>query len=529
MKKRILALTIGIVMLAGTLLGCGGNGGTTTETNGETTQEANGGDEATGTGEELVVLDVFINHVWYREDEFVGIIPELVKEATGVDLNVTIATDPQQLGVMIASGDLPDLIFTSEEVDRLSNSNLTISYTELEENYGASFAEVAPERVAIARNLSQDGDFYTILNHFSTPDELANLQVGAAGQPAIFYRRDLLEAVGIDGQSITSVEALMDALEIVRDEYEDMVPFGLGGWWKFQGLGNAVGIEAARFNPDTGEYSYVATTPEYRELLEIANRMYREGFITAEQYANENEGDSDQAAFNNQVVFHNAFLSYTDFAHLQAETRNLHPDAVWGVLPFLGDGWTGYGRGWSGVFVSRNVSDPYAAARLLTFLHSDEGRRASIWGREGIDFTLDEHGVPQFSEQFKEARSAGQLSEVFNWRFNFGSTLVEEIYLLFSGIDPELLEVFSTYGVNARTFPEVGISQPTAASSEGVIRERLEELRRVHDAKIIFTSSDEEFEEAYQEYMDALIQTGVLEYNEYMTNAIRETRENLGW
>ena len=63
-------------------------------------------DEATDT------LDVFINMSWYPNDSFTGIIPDLIKEETGVDLNVTIATDSNQLGVMIGSGELPDLVFT---------------------------------------------------------------------------------------------------------------------------------------------------------------------------------------------------------------------------------------------------------------------------------------------------------------------------------------------------------------------------------------------------------------------------------
>ncbi len=96
-------------------------------------------DEATDT------LDVFINMSWYPNDSFTGIIPDLIKEETGVDLNVTIATDSNQLGVMIGSGELPDLVFTDTELDRLSNPNVCYSYTELESDYGASFAEAREE------------------------------------------------------------------------------------------------------------------------------------------------------------------------------------------------------------------------------------------------------------------------------------------------------------------------------------------------------------------------------------------------
>ena len=51
-------------------------------------------------------LTVWLNHTWYPTDEFVGIIPDAIREKTGVTLDPTRAVDESQLGLMIASGDL---------------------------------------------------------------------------------------------------------------------------------------------------------------------------------------------------------------------------------------------------------------------------------------------------------------------------------------------------------------------------------------------------------------------------------------
>ena len=56
----------------------------------------------------------------------------------------------------------------------------------------------------------------------------------------------------------------------------------------------------------------------------------------------------------------------------------------------------------------------------------------------------------------------------------------------------------------------------------------MEELRKTYEAKVIFTSSDEEFEAAYQEYQDALEKTGLSDYNAYMKQEIAEQKEALG-
>lgn len=528
MKKLFILFTFIAVLLVG-LAACDNNEASNNNANTDDTTSTAANNNDSGS-DSLDVLEIFINFPWFPIDHFEGIIPDAIREATGVDLNITIATDPAQLGLMIASGDLPDLVWTQYDLHRLSDSRVTMSYDDLVTYHGAHFDDVTEEAMAIGRNFSSDGSLYVILNYFNNAEEWSNLQVGAPGQAMMAYRRDLLEAIGIDGSAISSVDELLDVLIDVRDAYPNHIPFGLGGFWQFQGIGNALGVPGARFNPTTGEYNFITTTPQYRELLEIANRMYREGLISIEHYANENEGVSHQFAFNDEVVFYNWWLSYADYRQLYTETRNIHPEAEWAILPFLGDeGYTNFHSGWSGVFVSRNVSNPEAAARLLSFLHSEEGRRLSMWGREGTEFTMGDNGVPQFSDEFIERRSAGEMNSVYNTLFHFGGSTIHTIYRNVSGIDPDILAAITTHGVGFQTFPEVTVAQPQPSSNEGVTLALLNEINRVHEPLVIFASTDEEFEQAYEAFMAALEEAGLRDFNAYMTEAIRETRERLGW
>ena len=76
---------------------------------------------------------------------------------------------------MIASGDLPDVIFTSNEIDRLCDGGLCYSYDELIEQYGVDW-EPSAERVAIAKTHNanpEDDHFYTILQNYNTNEEWA--------------------------------------------------------------------------------------------------------------------------------------------------------------------------------------------------------------------------------------------------------------------------------------------------------------------------------------------------------------------
>lgn len=530
MKKRVLSFLLCLVIASGCLAACA-----STQEKEEAVSETEVMEEAKTTEtteesakeeKEMDTLEVFINMSWYPISEFEGIIPDLIREETGVDLDVTIATDSNQLGVMIASGDLPDLIFTDVELDRLSNASVCYSYEELEEKYGASFEDASDVVKNLARSFSSDGSYYTIQNAFSSTEELQSLKKGVAGQPGIYYRKDLVDQ--LETNEIHTVDDLMAALEECKTKFPDMVPLGINGVYKLQSLQTYLGVNSGRYNPETGDYYYIATTPTYKEYLQVANEMAQKEYFTAESYANDNDAEGEQAAYNGNCVFHSYYISNTaGIKKLEANT--VVPEADWAVLPMLnGSHAIGTSGAWAGCFVSRNCSNPEAAARLLTYLHSIEGRHASIWGREGIDYTLDESGSPVFSEEYLTAQETGTIDQTYNTWFYFGSTFADELCATFASASDEDNEGFVTYAEGYINYPEIGAATPAASSDEGVIYAKLEELRKSYEAKIIFAESAEVFESTYQEFMDAIEKTGVNEYNAYMKQAIAEAKVTLG-
>ena len=244
--------------------------------------------QQTDDTEEAVTLDMFINMGWYPINSFTGIIPEAITKATGIKLDITIASDTSQLGVMIASGEIPDMIYTDRELDRLSSSNLCYSFSELEKNYGASFNDVSDEEKIFGKALSSDGDYYTILNYYNTNDEWANLKIGAPGQPCIYYRKDLVDA--LDNPKMENMDDLAKVMEQCKAAYPDKVPYGLGGSWKFQPIFNWTGVLNSQY--DGTNYYYDSSAPKYKDFLKLVNSYARNGYVTVEAYANENEADS---------------------------------------------------------------------------------------------------------------------------------------------------------------------------------------------------------------------------------------------
>lgn len=525
MKKKMMAAVVCFSMLAGTFAGCGATEEASKKT--DKTEEAAENTEDGGTD----TLSIFVNFPWYPVDSFTGKIPEKVKEITGVDLDVTIATDANQLGVMIASGELPDLVFTDDTggvLSSLSNSDVCYSLEELAKETGVSFEETESyeERSKIASSFSADGQAYTLLNNYSSKEAWDNLKMGTPGMPCIYYRKDLLDAAGI--KVPTNLDEFTECLGQVKEAYPDMTPYGLGGVHKLLVISNWMGVSAEQYNPETGEYLHSTSTPSYKKFLKYCNDMYRAGYITAQDYAVENEADSHQMAYNDGCVFYSWYALSTNLSQLQSNA--VSETAEWAVLRPLGAAPAGTNKGWAGAFISKNCSNPEAAAKLVSYLNTEEGCRLSLWGVEGEDYTMDEDGVPTFSEEYLAARNdANKYYTEYNALFYFGASAVREIYQSFAGLDEETLEDFTAYAEGYKNYPEVGIATPISTSDEGVIKSKLDELVKSYEAKVIFTDTDEDFEAAYEEFMEAMKQTGVEKYNTYMTERIAEVKSEFGF
>ena len=132
--KKITAACLAAILAAGRMAGCGSDGqgsdsksgSETGGTTGSTTTVDPDNPWMIGDPNDPIELTVFLNHTWYSTESFTGVIPDEITKRTGIRLVPTKATDYTQLGVMASSGELPDLVFTSQMLDTLSGDQLFI-------------------------------------------------------------------------------------------------------------------------------------------------------------------------------------------------------------------------------------------------------------------------------------------------------------------------------------------------------------------------------------------------------------------
>jgi len=519
------------------LAACGGSATQTEKSASDSSQKSTSDSSAkqttTGTSTEddksLITFDVFINHTWYSVDKFEGIIPEEITRRTGVTLNPTIAVDDQQLGLMIASGDLPDLVYTATLLDRLSTSTLCYSYNELIEEYVPDW-EPTTFQIACARSFSQDDKYYTIVNHATVKEDWENVNA-VPMLPSLIYRLDILEELG--NPPMNTLDDLLNIYELVKQNYPDMVPLVFSDSWRFQVFKVWTGAINIDFIEQDGKVVSTIHGEKYRDYLKYLNTLYRRGYIIADNFAWTSA--TNPRYLENGKAFSSSGCTQDNAYPAQVKLRSVVPNGHLVESKPLGA--TDYSQsaiGWSGTFITKNCHNPERAIKFMRWMFTEEAQKLTQWGREGIEYTLNEQGLPVFSEEWMEAAKDREFHNTkYNPWFYFGGSGKIESLGRCASIDPEeyskyYLDVYKQIRDGFDNKPWILASRPTEGMDEKVILDKLQDLIINMEAKIILSNSDEEFDKNFEDLQKQADQIGVAKLEEYMTKKLPEIKALFG-
>ena len=371
---------------------------------------------AEGFGDKQVTLTIFVDHTWIPTDDFTGIIPEEITRLTGVTLDVTYAVDANQLGVLAASGDLPDLVYTQNMIDRMSDANLCYSIEDLIEQYDVDW-DITPQQLGIGRGLSQDGKAYTILNHVSTHDDWINSS-SAPMVGTLTYRSDIMEEIG--NPEITDLDSLYDALALAHEAHPELVTLMLDQYWNVSVFRYLTGMGGLDFlEQEDGSYIHFSEDPRYIEILKWLNKCYRAGFLsTDDAYF-----VTGSKAISNDMIFASTTSTQNGINGQNADVKKIDPSYEFHELvPWENSSYTVSDFGWSGLFITKQNKDPETSIRFMAWMFSDEAQHLTQMGREGIDYTYDENGKAVFSDEWAAAMADGTHDKKYNPYFYFGGS-----------------------------------------------------------------------------------------------------------
>ena len=535
MKKKIVSCLLAASMVAGMFVGCGdskeeaSNQEQENVSQEETTGEEATGEEATGTKIKDTELSMFIDFTWFWFDEWgTDAISKEITKRTGVSFDVTRSTGSDNLPLLVAGGELPDIVYAAngERCAALCDPDVCWTYDELMEMYPDIDLSISDEERMYNESSSPDGKMYCVRNCM-LPSDYEGDKLAGGGDYYLFYRKDILDELGLEEP--TNMDEFEAVLMKVKEAYPDMLPLcwragyeaffanqmGHSGWW---GLDYKDGKES-------GEMALWIETEGMKDVYATINRFARNGLLNAETTTY----DMDQTYELMKSGKGFACITAADGGIIfQDSADEAGEDWTWKMLTEPFDDYQSYHGlgGWAGFFITKNCKDPETAIRFLAYMRSEEGRRLGSWGIEGLDWEFDENGNFTWTDRYY----AGESEAIGCWIF--GDQGEQDMRIDKAGmetadrVDQENFYALLNYGNAQELYPELTFVEPQVGTDLRVKYDALMDAMGSLEAKVMFAESEDEFEKAWTDMIDQANAYGMQEINEYATQVVADYRAN---
>lgn len=471
-----------------------------------------------GEAQEPVELTVFIDHDWFWMDSFGGRpVDDEITRLSGVKLNVIKATDAQQLPIMIAGGELPDIVYTSNFGD-LNNEDQCYELGELFAKYTPDFQ---PPMEQVGAAMDDNGKYYNLINFWQNPDDWKDSHfLPGVGNSGFIYRQDIMEALG--NPPFETMEDLMNVLEMVKEQYPDMVPIAVGP----EGRKYNVFINQSVVQKDVsdvvqqadGTWKYVAATDAFKEGMQSLHEMAQKGYLDPNMFTLKYDQYIAEAQQGN------IFMWMDDASNAALYNTALEASGVENASTLMKKGSffanpepaVDTAAGWCGTFVTKNCKNPEAAAKFLEWASSDEAGKLVGWGVEGVHYTEDADGYPVLTPEIAEAWNKdydATVRETGIGAWFFGTRAwYESVRTYDPDSNKELTEWLLAYKDTMVIRPECATLKPEPGTDTAATFVKLQELVLSYYPRIIFAKDQAEFDKLYEELQSQIGLQGGKDY-----------------
>ncbi len=330
---------------------------------------------------------------------------KILQEKTGLKLKFQHPTGAaaEQLNIMLASGDLPDMIHYSWKSRKKEiESGLFLNLKEYIEKSAPTF------RALLDENEEYKNEYYSA---YGTDIAAAFPMIADDDRflcyDGYFIRKDWLDKLGL------SVPETIEDWEKVLTAFKEGDPNGNGkkdeiGFSSYAYMTNYLFMPAFDIctlgyyiNPKTGKITHAVLEKGFKNYLETMNRWYKKGLLNP-SYLTTTGKELDSMVLNNELgAFH------SDNNNSMPKYMQGNPDMQLVAVPFpkSSDG-KQYTSQLSvkqrirnfGTFVTSSCKNVTEAVRFLDYLYTDEGATLMNWGVEGETFKTDENGNKYFTD-----------------------------------------------------------------------------------------------------------------------------------
>ncbi|WP_066190965.1 MULTISPECIES: extracellular solute-binding protein [Gracilibacillus] len=320
---------------------------------------------------------------------------DLMEEGGNMDIDLTIAADPydESLNLVVASGDLPDLIrTTSSTANSYGEDGALVDLLEYIDDmpHLQAWMEEFPEEARAV--LSHDGKM------FMTPNE----GMGETNRMLYMYRQDIFEENGLEVPQ--NWDELYTVLQELKSIYPDSYPLGFrNGADKLESFAPNFGTSYSYYYDEVqDEWRYGPIEDNFRALVEYFNKFYSEGLIPSDFLSTDTAQWQELMSTDTSFITHDYIGRIDEFNLANRETN---PDYTLINMPppagFPGEDQIAFSAhendsGYSVAVTSEHIN---TIIQYLDWTFSEEGRDALSWGAEGETYT-EENGEKNWIEDY---------------------------------------------------------------------------------------------------------------------------------
>lgn len=430
MKMKKVLMTTGIAMLSLITLAACGSGGSSKSGGSESKGAAAAdklpearfeADKETPSWQKdtdhAAKLKWYVNFDWYAQPGWAkDTVTKKIKDDMNIDVEFISGND-EKLNTMLAGGDLPDLMTFDKNLSAATEApKFALPLNKLAEKYDPYFTEHAAKKESLKWFTLEDGNIYGYPSFSTTKKDYDDGNV--VGDQVFIVRKDIYEKIG--SPDMSTPEGFLDALKKAKeafpkaDDGSDLVAFGStaldianGGDGAYGGiLQDFLNIAPSK----DGKFNDRDSDPEYLEWLETFRKAYNEGFITNDQFSDNDNTMKEKlgqgryfAYLHTNTKGLNEFMSDNNARNAEETYIAVDgPKNSKGENPTFSGGNIG---GWTQTFITTSTKEPQKAMELLTYLASEYGTMVTTFGVEGETYNLVD-GKVEYSKETEDLRNA---------------------------------------------------------------------------------------------------------------------------
>lgn len=334
-----------------------------------------------------------------------------MEEITGVTIKFQhppLGEVAQQFNLMIASGDLPDMVYYNWQgvpggPARMIDEGMIIPLNEAIDKWAPNFKKLMEENPGAAKDSMLDDGTYYMFPFFK-------LEPQARANTGFIYRGDWLDTLGAKvPENIDEWYTLLTAIKNgdpngngVQDEIPFVTRNGSADLYAFAA---AYGLLVDYYVNSEGGIAYGPVQPEYRQYLETMHKWYSEGLI------DEEFSISDQAQFDAKMTTNIGGSFYGLLSGNMGRIMNTMLDKQPGFelrganYPLTSDGRClsphaemakNVSNG-NGIAFSRNLKNIELATKWIDYKYGEAGSMLFNFGIEGESYEMVD-GYPRYTD-----------------------------------------------------------------------------------------------------------------------------------